>query len=129
MLFSIAMNITFEKHWRVSELAERWNYSRRTVIMECRFEPGVMRITNAGNGKRNYETLSIPESVAIRVHERLSRPKAPEQILHLRDKRQPPRIIKFRELRKSQKIHDAGKQAGEKQKRTKPATSNSGTGD
>jgi hypothetical protein len=123
------MSIPFERHYRVQELAELWAMSVKTITRLFETEPGVVRLTNEGKGKRAYATISIPESVAIRVHERLSQPKAPEQILHLRDKRQPPRIIKFRELRKSQKIHDAGKQAGEKQKTTKPVTSNSGTGD
>ena len=34
-------------------------------------EAGVIRVANDGTGKRKYATLSIPESVALRVHERL----------------------------------------------------------
>ena len=34
-------------------------------------EAGVIRVANAGTSKRKYATLSIPESVALRVHERL----------------------------------------------------------
>jgi hypothetical protein len=34
-------------------------------------EAGVIRVANGESSKRKYATLSIPESVALRVHERL----------------------------------------------------------
>jgi hypothetical protein len=64
-------NFTFEKHYRVKELAGLWGLSARTVTRMFAKEAGVIRITNEGTGKRKYVTLSIPQSVASQVHERL----------------------------------------------------------
>jgi hypothetical protein len=61
----------FEKHYRVRELASLWGLSSKTVARIFADEAGVIRIANEGTGKRKYATLSIPESVALRVHERL----------------------------------------------------------
>lgn len=61
----------FEKHYRVKELAGLWGLSPKTVSRIFAEEVGVIRVANSGTGKRRYETLSIPESVASRVHERL----------------------------------------------------------
>jgi hypothetical protein len=59
-----------EKHYRVRELAALWGFSDNTVIKLFTREPGVIRL-ESGVGRRKYTTLSIPESVALRVHERL----------------------------------------------------------
>src|SRR5437879_6202794 len=68
-----ASGIALETHYRPRELAALWGFSDRTVINLFASEPGVIRL-NPGTGKlRRYVTLSIPESVALRVHERLSR--------------------------------------------------------
>ena len=60
-----------EKHYRVRELAALWGFSDNTIIRMFASEPGVVRL-ESGAGRRKYTTLSIPESVALRVHERLS---------------------------------------------------------
>src|SRR5947209_7546299 len=62
----------FEKHYRVKDLATLWAVSADTITRLFRSEPEVPRVDNLGSGKRNYSVLSIPESVALRVHERLS---------------------------------------------------------
>jgi hypothetical protein len=61
-----------EKHYSVQELAEIWNLSDDTIRRLFRDEPGVIRI-NATHGrqKRRYVVLRLPESVVMRVHERL----------------------------------------------------------
>ena len=64
-------SFAFEKHYRVKELAGIWGLSAKTVTRMFAEEDGVIRVANAGTGKRKYATLSIPESVALRVHERL----------------------------------------------------------
>jgi hypothetical protein len=64
-------SFAFEKHFRVRELAGLWGLSAKTVTRIFADEGGVIRIANDGAGKRKYATLSIPESVALRVHERL----------------------------------------------------------
>src|SRR6266566_3720678 len=63
--------VAFEKHYRVRELARLWGLSAKTVTRMFVEEAGVIRVANDGTGKRKYATLSIPESVALRVHERL----------------------------------------------------------
>lgn len=65
--------IAFEKHYRVKELAILWGLSSKTLTRIFADEAGVIRIDNNGAGKRKYATLSIPESVASRVHERLGK--------------------------------------------------------
>src|SRR5215467_3512745 len=64
-------SFAFEKHYRVQELAGIWGLSPKTVTRLFADEPGVIRVANEAIGKRKYATLSIPESVASRVHERL----------------------------------------------------------
>ena len=64
-------SFAFEKHYRIKELAGIWGLSTKTVTRIFAGEAGVIRVVNNGNGKRKYATLSIPESVALRVHERL----------------------------------------------------------
>ena len=67
------MSIAFEKHYRVKDLALLWGLSSKTLTRIFAGEAGVIRIDNVGAGKRKYATLSIPESVALRVHERLGK--------------------------------------------------------
>lgn len=61
----------FEKHFRVKELAELCCVSAKTIRGMFAGEAGVIRIGNHGTGNRTCVVLSIPESVALRVHERL----------------------------------------------------------
>jgi hypothetical protein len=63
--------IATERHYRVRELAALWSVSSKTITRLFATEPGVIRIGNHGAGNRKCVTLSIPESVALRVHERL----------------------------------------------------------
>ncbi len=60
-----------ERHYRTRELAELWGFCDQTMINLFDREPGVLKLA-AEKGKRKYITLSIPASVAIRVHDRLS---------------------------------------------------------
>jgi hypothetical protein len=65
-----------EKHYRVKELALIWGLSPKTVSRLFANEPGVIRVANDLTNRRKYATLSIPESVVSRVHERLGTPPA-----------------------------------------------------
>jgi hypothetical protein len=58
-----------EQHFRVSDLAKLWCLSDAKVRDLFTGEPGVMRIEGPSG---RYATLSIPESVALRVRSRLS---------------------------------------------------------
>jgi hypothetical protein len=83
---------TFEKHYRPKDLAELWGLSPKTIGRLFAFEPGVIRVSNEGKGKRAYATLSIPQSVALRVHDRLSRVPVKASVPTGR----APRIIRLR---------------------------------
>lgn len=64
-----------ERHYSASELAALWNLSLDTIRRIFENEPGVL-VLGDDRGKRNrrrYTTLRIPESVAARVHRRLSK--------------------------------------------------------
>ena len=62
-----------EKHFTPSELGKAWGVSAETVRQLFRNEPDVLRVGSNGSAKaRRYVLLRIPESVALRVHRRLS---------------------------------------------------------
>ena len=62
---------TFEQHFTVDQLAERWSLSDDFVRRLFLHEPGVIVFYHHRPGRRVYRTLRIPESVAQRVHTRL----------------------------------------------------------
>jgi hypothetical protein len=66
--------VALEHHFTVDAIAELWTISRDSVIRIFEREPGVVVVTTPkGNrGRRGYRTLRIPESVALRVHRRMS---------------------------------------------------------
>ena len=62
-----------EKHYTPSELAEMWGVSVQVIRDLFRREEGVLKLgSNGTRSRRAYKTLRIPESVAERVHTRLS---------------------------------------------------------
>lgn len=65
-----------ERHFSVAEVAKMWNLSPDAVRKLFEREPGVVVISNEsrrrGRSIRRYRTLRIPESVVVRVHQRLS---------------------------------------------------------
>ena len=62
-----------EKHFTVQQVVELWGWSADTVRRTFRNEHGVIAITHPERrDKRPYSKLSIPESVLVRVHERLA---------------------------------------------------------
>src|SRR5450432_3028111 len=62
-------NTTFEKHYRVSDLAELWSLGRETVRKLVKDDPGVIKIRMGR--KKAHTVYSIPESAARRIHTRL----------------------------------------------------------
>ena len=64
-----------ERHYTVGDLATRWNLSLDTIRRLFENEPGVLVLgeSSGKGGKRRYTTLRVPESVAARVHRRLSK--------------------------------------------------------
>jgi hypothetical protein len=88
--------IVEEKHYTPAELAAMWNFSPGTIRRLLKDEQGVLRLQGLGPtaGKRQYTTYSIPESVATRIHQRLSHQplqtqlprRAPRSVVFLRDR-------------------------------------------
>jgi hypothetical protein len=66
---SAPVHATFERHYRIGELAETWQLGRETVRLLVKDEPGVIKI-RLGRKKANT-SYSVPESVAVRIHTRL----------------------------------------------------------
>jgi hypothetical protein len=65
--------IVDEKHYSPADLAKAWSFDVETIRNIFRDEPGVLKIGEKNpRGRRMYLTLRIPESVAVRVHKRLS---------------------------------------------------------
>lgn len=63
---------TFEKHYRVGELARIWGLGRETVRKLVMNEPGVIKIRL---GRKKAHTIySVPASAAERIHTRLLNP-------------------------------------------------------
>jgi hypothetical protein len=65
--------IVDEKHYSQADLAKAWGISSESIRQIFREEPGVLRLgSDGGKHTRSYVTLRIPQSVAVRVHARLS---------------------------------------------------------
>ena len=64
-----------ERLYTCREVGDMWKLSHTTIIKLFRDEPGVLKLTGEGKTQRtrHYMTLRIPESVVIRVYERMSR--------------------------------------------------------
>jgi hypothetical protein len=65
-------NATFEKHYRIGELARLWRIGRETVRKLVMEDPGVIKIRMGR--KKAHTTYSVPESAAERIHTRLLNP-------------------------------------------------------
>jgi AraC-like DNA-binding protein len=63
-----------ERHYTLLQVAELWGWSDETVRRVFRDEPGVLRtaLPSLRTRKRQNFALRIPESVLVRVHERLT---------------------------------------------------------
>lgn len=62
-------NTTFEKHYRISDLARLWCLGRETVRKLVKDDPCVLKIRM---GRKKAHTIySVPESAAHRIHTRL----------------------------------------------------------
>jgi hypothetical protein len=67
-----------ERHYTPKEISEMWGWSPKTVIRRFVNEPGVLLVRREETRtKRSYSQIRIPESVALRVHERYVVKKKP----------------------------------------------------
>ena len=63
---SAPVHATFERHYRIGELAAKWQLGRETVRLLVKDERGVIKIRL---GRKKAHTIySVPESVAVRIH-------------------------------------------------------------
>jgi hypothetical protein len=62
-------NTTFERHYRISDLARLWGLGRETVRKLVKDDPGVIKIRMGR--KKAHTVYSVPESAARRIHTRL----------------------------------------------------------
>ena len=59
-------NTTFERHYRIGDLARLWGLGRETVRKLIKDDPGVIKIRM---GRKKAHTIySVPESAARRIH-------------------------------------------------------------
>ncbi len=67
--------VAFERHYNPKELASIWHLDQTTVRRLFQDQPGVLKVgkSNRRDGKRDYVSLRIPQSVAERVHRERSR--------------------------------------------------------
>ena len=64
-----ADSTTFERHYRVGELAKLWSLGRETVRKLVKDDPGVIKIRMGR--KKAHTVYSVPGSAAQRIHTRL----------------------------------------------------------
>lgn len=68
--------LALEPHYAPNELANLWGMSGKVIRSIFLNEAGVLKIDRPEQrNKRGYCSLRIPQSTAIRVHRRLSRPR------------------------------------------------------
>jgi predicted transcriptional regulator len=64
-----------EKHYSIIEIAELWGISDTTVRKIFTDEPGVLAWGTeervGRHKKRGYRSIRVPESIMVRVHQRL----------------------------------------------------------
>jgi len=68
-----------ERHYTIGELAKAWHMAPSSLRIWFADEPGVIKWgerTLRKGRKQTYLSLRIPESVARRVYERKTRPRA-----------------------------------------------------
>jgi hypothetical protein len=69
---NLIMVSALERHYSPREIAEMWGWSVKSVIRRFYNEPGVLKVERPETrSKRRYSQITIPESVLLRVHERL----------------------------------------------------------
>ena len=66
--------VALEQHFTPKDLAGLWRFDETTIRRMFQDEPGVLKLgkDDRRDGKRDYVSLRIPESVAVRVWRRRS---------------------------------------------------------
>lgn len=71
---TVAPVTALERHYTVVQVAEMWSWGETKVLEVFRHEPGVLQsqLRTLRPRRRQCVKLSIPESVLLRVHARMS---------------------------------------------------------
>jgi len=72
LISETASDLLSEKHYTCSELANLWNVSPDLIRRLFANELGVIVIYKPHPDRRPYRSLRVPESVAIRVYQKMS---------------------------------------------------------
>jgi hypothetical protein len=72
--FNSNSSYAFEQHYTVAQLAQQWRMSYESVRLIVKSEPGVIRLRMGLTHQRTH--YSVPQSVARRIHSRLTDPAA-----------------------------------------------------
>jgi hypothetical protein len=92
MVTADTVNPLEERHYTISELAEKWNLSAEFVRQILRGEPGVTEWVRQRPGRRRYRVIRVPQSVAERLYRRAqSRADVGETLIQGQDDTQRPR--------------------------------------
>jgi hypothetical protein len=68
----VAGPVATERHYTLAEVASMWGLCWKTIRKLFDKEPGIVVIGHAGDNTRNrYQTVRIPESVLVRVYQRM----------------------------------------------------------
>jgi len=86
--------VAFEKHYRVKDLARMWAVSYNTAKKWVDREQGVIRDRSMNAGKRAYTLRTVPESVVLRIHERLCNQSLKTPL----PSSNPLRVVRLRDL-------------------------------
>jgi hypothetical protein len=67
--------VAFERHFTAQDLAELWKLDETMIRRIFQDQPGVLKLgrSNRRGGNRDYVTLRIPESVALRIYQERTR--------------------------------------------------------
>jgi hypothetical protein len=78
-----------ERHLKPKEVAKLWGKDESTIRKIFRDEPGVLCFKSMNRAKvtRRYVSLSIPESIVVRVHQRLENKENNKSKVHTRKNR------------------------------------------
>jgi hypothetical protein len=68
-VMTTGQDTTFEAHYTIGDLAQRWRLGRETVRLLIKDEPGVVKVQLGS--RKALTRYSVPGSVARRVHTRL----------------------------------------------------------
>ena len=94
-----------EKHYKPKELAELWGWTPATIRKLFRNIEGVQHLPGPGivlgSARQSYDSMRIPESIAIQVYERLKRKPV---VVKVPRTKKPKKVVKLGLFKKGQAV-------------------------